>query len=174
MKKGFTLIELLVVVAILGILAAIGIVSFGGYLDNAKASTTSVNHKNVVSSAMMIIHKCALDNTVQMMIKNPKNNGTIPNLTLSNIPCYGDPYFFWGDFFINDMENRNGRYKNTYKSSGNRVQQPGWCTNATGGDSQAGFVWINSRKGWDYVTICTCVKTPCNGLNIMENTIYFE
>ena len=35
-SKGFTLIELLVVVAILGILAAIGIVSYNGYVDSSK------------------------------------------------------------------------------------------------------------------------------------------
>ena len=35
-SSGFTLIELLVVVAILGILAAIGILSYNGYVDSSK------------------------------------------------------------------------------------------------------------------------------------------
>jgi len=38
--KGFTLIELLVVVAIIGILAAIGVVSFGGFTGSAKINAT--------------------------------------------------------------------------------------------------------------------------------------
>ena len=41
--------ELLVVVAILGVLAAVGIVSFGGYLGNAKETTLETMHKNVVT-----------------------------------------------------------------------------------------------------------------------------
>ena len=35
-SSGFTLIELLVVVAILGIIAAIGIMSYNGYVSSAK------------------------------------------------------------------------------------------------------------------------------------------
>ena len=39
-QKGFTLIELLVVVAIIGILAAVGVNTFSGFQEKAKINTT--------------------------------------------------------------------------------------------------------------------------------------
>ena len=57
-KKGFTLIELLVVVAIIGILAAVGVVAYNGYTKSAKISLVKTNHNTVKKYIINEINKC--------------------------------------------------------------------------------------------------------------------
>jgi len=57
-QKGFTLIELLVVVAIIGILAAVGVVAYNGYTSSAKKAVSKSNHRAVVKYIKSEIAKC--------------------------------------------------------------------------------------------------------------------
>src|SRR6056300_286524 len=59
-KKAFTLIELLVVVAIIGILAAVGVVAYNGYTKSAKVAATKSQHKTIVKFMQSEIMKCSL------------------------------------------------------------------------------------------------------------------
>jgi prepilin-type N-terminal cleavage/methylation domain-containing protein len=66
MKKAFTLIEILIVVAIIGLLAAIGIPSFLGARQNAETNMKSVNVSavNAAKEQWAIINNKAPGTTV--------------------------------------------------------------------------------------------------------------
>jgi len=66
MKKSFTLIELLIVVAIIGILAGVGIPMYQGYIGEAKANAAKANFKLVTDYFGLETKRCSLGATKVM------------------------------------------------------------------------------------------------------------
>ena len=113
-QKAFTLIELLVVVAIIGILAAVGVVAYNGYTSAAKKNAAIANQKMVIKYIMSENAKCeigepkvidgnlncsnrttatvltAVQASLKDKIKNPFDS-SIPGICVSNDPC-GNKY----------------------------------------------------------------------------------
>jgi prepilin-type N-terminal cleavage/methylation domain-containing protein len=78
---GFTLIELLVVVAIIGILAAIGVVSFSGFTNAAKKNVAIANYNSMVKWITMQSGFCEIDSNYNVAVLtwpdcNTKTNGS--------------------------------------------------------------------------------------------------
>tara|TARA_Y100001935_G_C17055996_1_gene384367 strand:- start:91 stop:669 length:579 start_codon:yes stop_codon:yes gene_type:complete len=59
-KKGFTLVELLIVVAILGVLAAVGVTTFSGFINKSKINASKANHKQVFNLVAAKSMQCTL------------------------------------------------------------------------------------------------------------------
>lgn len=120
--RAFTLIELLVVVAIIGILATVGVVAYNGYITSAKIAASKQQHQTIKDFIKASYGQCALgDNYIVMKTcddgswscKGLKVGSTPPGIV--NRPCkYGSgsasnsSYHFVFHFNFSGMKNPYG------------------------------------------------------------------
>ena len=152
--KAFTLIELLVVVAIIGILAAVGVVAYNGYTSSAKITATKQQHQTIKNFIKASYGLCALGNNYIVMktcdngswsCKGLKVGSTPPGIV--NRPCkYGagsasnSSYHFAFHFNYSQMKNGWGLNGSTGSSVGGNMKDQ--CCMMRSGDPPLGRTHI--------------------------------
>ena len=158
-KKGFTLIELLVVVAIIGILAAVGVVAYNGYTQGAKRNASKANHKNVCKWVNAEIKKC------EVGIDNILNGNITCTHIQSELSSTGNPI---GDVaraietaLQDQFKNPFGAFTADYGDSA--VRTSGWNKDRDLGYTIVGQRCCHGDEAYGLLNIHTCHQTPCDG-----------
>lgn len=101
-QRGFTMVELMITVVILGILAAVAIPSFTGFLRESKTSESSINVRAIATGAVSWFNDTHNDENGKQLIAHFPNtlsphkvpNGSSPVFMPSEDPCHnGTPLY---------------------------------------------------------------------------------
>ena len=153
-NKAFTLIELLVVVAIIGILAAVGVVAYNGYTGAAKVSTAKSNYTTIIKYIRAELTKCNAGMADKIFTSNPQSCPITSSQSMAsgmNNSCR-----------VGDLS----KFKNPYKPTERACRLDIGYTN----DADVGYFNWSEKDGYNH-RYSACWKTPCSDTNNREQVI---
>jgi prepilin-type N-terminal cleavage/methylation domain-containing protein len=170
--KAFTLIELLVVVAIIGILAAVGVVAYNGYTESAKKKVTKANHSIIYRTMLNEIKRCEINGSGGLLSLNGSNLLQCSDI-FSSTNNYGKVTMAMSTYFRSTVKNAYntntpstyyGRYQGICVASG--TQPSTWEGLNEQGVHHVAMGWENNRI---ILYVDTCVETS----GVAESKIYY-
>jgi prepilin-type N-terminal cleavage/methylation domain-containing protein len=148
MKKGFTLIELLIVVAIIGILAGVGIPMYNGYMAESKLNATESNFNIIAENTNILLFDCQLKGSITVLANDGKNG------ELRTFICKNENTNSIANLFIDHFHYQGFKNPITGESAT-------WCFGQCASNKEDGYIFFNGKPANKcLVTITTSAFNP--------------
>ena len=164
-RKAFTLIELLVVVAIIGILAAVGVVAYNGYTKSAKRNAIKSNFKLVEKYVSAELMKCEIGHT-DIFINSGRAKvscSAVHDAHRTSAAMVFDPSLR----FLNPIDNGIWNRDSQQAVIGDYIK------GSSIPDNMIGYIFLNFKSFWP-ASMRSCFETPCSSSdNVLTATLNY-
>ena len=167
--KAFTLIELLVVVAIIGILAAVGVTTFGGFQDKAKVSATKANHKMITKMIGAKGIQCNIGGSVDYTDINGATKKMNCPISIENFIGYMNQTIY-GIKLLSPYGTPNGSWCRVNVTN---CSPPGYMSACPSNPDQLGYLSV-FKSSSNQIKICSNLEYKSGSIIYLEDIIYYE